>query len=211
MNSLKEKLLNLKIDLKGLTKMILVSERINSQRCVAKDIDTTKTIIEHKDIVEDYSQEDLNNMGKELNSLIAEIKGIAKTILVSERINSQRCVAKDIDTTKTIIEQKDESKVFTKEDIKELADEAKGIVQTILVSERINSQRCVAKDIDTTKTIIEHKDEKENDNIEEESDIKEIVTDLKGIVQTILVSERINSQRCVAKDIDTTKTIIEQK
>ena len=210
MNSLKEKLLNLKIDLKGLTKMILVSERINSQRCVAKDIDTTKTIIEHKDIVEDYSQEDLNNMGKELNSLITEIKGIAKTILVSERINSQRCVAKDIDTTKTIIEQKDESKVFTKEDIKELADEAKGIVQTILVSERINSQRCVAKDIDTTKTIIEHKDKKENDNIEE-SDIKEIVTDLKGIVQTILVSERINSQRCVAKDIDTTKTIIEHK
>ena len=48
MNSLKEKLLNLKIDLKGLTKMILVSERINSQRCVAKDIDTTKTIIEQK-------------------------------------------------------------------------------------------------------------------------------------------------------------------
>ena len=159
MNSLKEKLLNLKIDLKGLTKMILVSERINSQRCVAKDIDTTKTIIEHKDIVEDYSQEDLNNMGKELNSLIAEIKGIAKTILVSERINSQRCVAKDIDTTKTIIEHKDEKENdnIEESDIKEIVTDLKGIVQTILVSERINSQRCVAKDIDTTKTIIEHK------------------------------------------------------
>ena len=153
----------------------------------------------------------MNSLKEKLLNLKIDLKGLTKMILVSERINSQRCVAKDIDTTKTIIEQKDESKVFTKEDIKELADEAKGIVQTILVSERINSQRCVAKDIDTTKTIIEHKDEKENDNIEEESDIKEIVTDLKGIVQTILVSERINSQRCVAKDIDTTKTIIEQK
>ena len=153
----------------------------------------------------------MNSLKEKLLNLKIDLKGLTKMILVSERINSQRCVAKDIDTTKTIIEQKDESKVFTKEDIKELADEAKGIVQTILVSERMNSQRCVAKDIDTTKTIIEHKDEKENDNIEEESDIKEIVTDLKGIVQTILVSERINSQRCVAKDIDTTKTIIEQK
>ena len=153
----------------------------------------------------------MNSLKEKLLNLKIDLKGLTKMILVSERINSQRCVAKDIDTTKTIIEQKDESKVFTKEDIKELADEAKGIVQTILVSERINSQRCVAKDIDTTKTIIEHKDEKENDNIEEESDIKEIVTDLKGIVQTILVSERINSQRCVAKDIDTTKTIIEHK
>ena len=153
----------------------------------------------------------MNSLKEKLLNLKIDLKGLTKMILVSERINSQRCVAKDIDTTKTIIEQKDESKVFTKEDIKELADEAKGIVQTILVSERINSQRCVAKDIDTTKTIIEHKDEKENDTIEEESDIKEIVTDLKGIVQTILVSERINSQRCVAKDIDTTKTIIEQK
>ena len=153
----------------------------------------------------------MNSLKEKLLNLKIDLKGLTKMILVSERINSQRCVAKDIDTTKTIIEQKDESKVFTKEDIKELADEAKGIVQTILVSERINSQRCVAKDIDTTKTIIEHKDEEENDTIEEESDIKEIVTDLKGIVQTILVSERINSQRCVAKDIDTTKTIIEHK
>ena len=153
----------------------------------------------------------MNSLKEKLLNLKIDLKGLTKMILVSERINSQRCVAKDIDTTKTIIEQKDESKVFTKEDIKELADEAKGIVQTILVSERINSQRCVAKDIDTTKTIIEHKDEEENDTIEEESDIKEIVTDLKGIVQTILVSERITSQRCVAKDIDTTKTIIEHK
>ena len=99
----------------------------------------------------------MNSLKEKLLNLKIDLKGLTKMILVSERINSQRCVAKDIDTTKTIIEQKDESKVFTKEDIKELADEAKGIVQTILVSERINSQRCVAKDIDTTKTIIEQK------------------------------------------------------
>lgn len=34
--------------LKGITKYLLVNERINSQRCVAKEIDTTKTIIEGK-------------------------------------------------------------------------------------------------------------------------------------------------------------------
>lgn len=36
--------------------------------------------------------------------------------------------------------------------------------------------------------------------------LKEI---LLGISSHMLTSERINSQRCVAKDIDTTKTIIE--
>lgn len=39
-----KKLLNV---LKGISKYILVNERINSQRCVAQNIDTTKTIIEH--------------------------------------------------------------------------------------------------------------------------------------------------------------------
>ena len=33
--------------LKGISKYILVNERINSQRCVAQNINTTKTIIEH--------------------------------------------------------------------------------------------------------------------------------------------------------------------
>lgn len=33
---------------KGITKYLLVNERINSQRCVAKNIDTTKTIIDYK-------------------------------------------------------------------------------------------------------------------------------------------------------------------
>ena len=35
--------------LKDLSKFLLVNERINSQRCVAQDINTTKTIIENKD------------------------------------------------------------------------------------------------------------------------------------------------------------------
>lgn len=32
----------------GIKNYLLVNERINSQRCVAKNIDTTKTIIDHK-------------------------------------------------------------------------------------------------------------------------------------------------------------------
>ena len=79
-------------------------------------------------------------------------------------------------------------------------------MQTILVSERINSQRCVAQDIDTTKTIVDHKDESKEI---EKSDIQGLVTELRGLVKMMLVSERINSQRCVAQDIDTTKTIID--
>lgn len=35
--------------LKELSNFLLVNERINSQRCVAKDINTTKTIIDKKD------------------------------------------------------------------------------------------------------------------------------------------------------------------
>lgn len=39
--------------LKDLSKFILVNERINSQRCVAQNIDTTKTIIENKNSEEE--------------------------------------------------------------------------------------------------------------------------------------------------------------
>lgn len=41
---------------------------------------------------------------KRMEKIITTIKGISKYILVNERINSQRCVAQNIDTTKTIIE-----------------------------------------------------------------------------------------------------------
>ena len=34
--------------LNGFSKQILALERINSQRCIAKDLDTTKTIFENK-------------------------------------------------------------------------------------------------------------------------------------------------------------------
>ncbi|MGL6106909.1 hypothetical protein [Romboutsia sp.] len=41
--------------------------------------------------------------------------------------------------------------------------------------------------------------------------INKITKALKGITNHLLVNERINSQRCVAKEIDTTKTIIDCK
>ncbi|SCI11544.1 MULTISPECIES: hypothetical protein [unclassified Romboutsia] len=41
---------------------------------------------------------------KKIERIITTIKGISKYMLVNERINSQRCVAQNIDTTKTIIE-----------------------------------------------------------------------------------------------------------
>ena len=40
------------------------------------------------------------------------------------------------------------------------------------------------------------------------SKIKNIV---KDVFQFMLTSERINSQRCLAKEIDTTKTIVDPK
>lgn len=40
---------------------------------------------------------------------------------------------------------------------------------------------------------------------------KEIIKSLKDLSKFLLVNERINSQRCVAQNIDTTKTIIENK
>ena len=39
--------------------------------------------------------------------------------------------------------------------------------------------------------------------------IKRIMSTLKGVSKYILVNERINSQRCVAQNINTTKTIID--
>ncbi|MGL5314992.1 MAG: hypothetical protein ACRC92_17195 [Peptostreptococcaceae bacterium] len=41
--------------------------------------------------------------------------------------------------------------------------------------------------------------------------INKIANTLKTIGSYLLVNERVNSQRCVAKDIDTTKTIIDCK
>lgn len=40
---------------------------------------------------------------------------------------------------------------------------------------------------------------------------KKVIKSLKELSNFLLVNERINSQRCVAKDINTTKTIIENK
>lgn len=40
---------------------------------------------------------------------------------------------------------------------------------------------------------------------------KRIISSFKGVFSHLLVNERINSQRCVAKDLDTTKTIIDHK
>ncbi|MGL4912552.1 MAG: hypothetical protein ACRC3Y_08975, partial [Romboutsia sp.] len=120
----------------------------------------------------------------------------------------QRCIAKELDTTKTIVDYKEEGKEFTKDDIKKLAEEAKSLADTILLSERMNSQRCIAKELDTTKTIIDHDNKKEEVN---KKDVEKILKELKGIVSEMLISERMNSQRCIAKDMDTTKTIVDQK
>ncbi|MEG2235976.1 MAG: hypothetical protein RSB87_06995 [Clostridia bacterium] len=43
---------------------------------------------------------------EKINKIIGALKNISRYLLVNERINSQRCVAKDIDTTKTILEAK---------------------------------------------------------------------------------------------------------
>ena len=39
--------------------------------------------------------------------------------------------------------------------------------------------------------------------------VKKMISTLKGVSKYILVNERINSQRCVAQNINTTKTIID--
>lgn len=41
-----------------------------------------------------------------IDKLAKTLKVIGRYLLVNERINSQRCVAKNIDTTKTIIDCK---------------------------------------------------------------------------------------------------------
>lgn len=41
--------------------------------------------------------------------------------------------------------------------------------------------------------------------------MKKIKTTIIDIFQFMLTSERINSQRCVAKDIDTSKTILDTR
>lgn len=41
---------------------------------------------------------------KMIKKLMSTLKGVSKYILVNERINSQRCVAQNINTTKTIID-----------------------------------------------------------------------------------------------------------
>ncbi len=47
---------------------------------------------------------------KNKKTVINSLKELSKFLLVNERINSQRCVAQDIDTTKTIIENKENTK-----------------------------------------------------------------------------------------------------
>ncbi len=47
---------------------------------------------------------------KNKKTVIKSLKELSKFLLVNERINSQRCVAQDIDTTKTIIENKENTK-----------------------------------------------------------------------------------------------------
>ncbi|WP_455537956.1 hypothetical protein [Terrisporobacter sp.] len=148
---------NLKDDLSNLLKIMLVSERINSQRCLNEDLDTTKTIIDHKEDKE-FTEEEIDN-------LLKEAKRLLDTMLVSERINSQRCLNQDLDTTKTIIDHvekvennKSDLSLRDKElELQKVVNEIKGILDTMLVSERINSQRCLNQDLDTTKTIIDHK------------------------------------------------------
>ena len=41
----------LKLSLKRLLSFVLTNERINSQTCVAKDIDTSKTILDHNKLL----------------------------------------------------------------------------------------------------------------------------------------------------------------
>ncbi|MFR3500140.1 MAG: hypothetical protein ACLTT7_14175, partial [Paraclostridium bifermentans] len=59
---------------------------------------------------------------------------------------------------------------------------------------------------DTTETIID-----KEKNLENTEEFHKLVEELKTLMSTMLVGERLNTQRCIAKDIDTTKTIIDQK
>ena len=156
------------------------------------------------------------NFNKSLNNLKDELGNLLKMILVSERVNSQRCLNQDLDTTKTIIEHKETSEEFTEEEVDNLLKEAKRLLDMMLVSERINSQRCLNQDLDTTKTIIEHVEKIENDKhhlkLEDKKlELDKVINQIKGILNEMLILERINSQRCLNQDLDTSKTIIDHK
>ncbi|MEW9080244.1 hypothetical protein, partial [Terrisporobacter glycolicus] len=144
------------------------------------------------------------------------IKGMYNMMLVSERINSQRCLNQNLDTSKTIIEHKDTNEEFTEEEVDSLIQETRKLVDTMLVSERTNSQRCLNKDLDTSKTIIDHKCELQDSKQPakgktKKQELESTIYELKGILNEMLISERINSQRCLNQDLDTSKTIIDYK
>ncbi|GAA0714974.1 hypothetical protein GCM10008904_31330 [Paraclostridium ghonii] len=200
MKKINELLKEFKDELKGIMDTMLVSERLNSQRCIAKDIDTTKTIIDHKEEKRELDQQEMKKLHKSLTNLVENLKGIGAELLVSERLNTQRCIAKDIDTTKTIIDKKEDENV-SMEEIERLASEARGLVDTML-NEKIDS----TKEIDANKTIVER-----DKNLENTEEFHSLVDELKTLMSTMLVGERLNTQRCIAKDVDTTKTIIDQK
>ncbi|MDO7205635.1 hypothetical protein Q5M85_17540 [Paraclostridium bifermentans] len=92
------------------------------------------------------------------------------------------------------------------EEIEKLADEAKGLVNTMLNEEKLNEEVDVVKGNDTTETIID-----KEKNLENTEEFHKLVEELKTLMSTMLVGERLNTQRCIGKDIDTTKTIIDQK
>lgn len=200
MKKINELLKEFKDELKGIMDTMLVSERLNSQRCIAKDIDTTKTIIDHKEEKRELDQQEMKKLHKSLTNLVENLKGIGAELLVSERLNTQRCIAKDIDTTKTIIDKKEDENV-SMEEIERLASEARGLVDTML-NEKIDA----TKEIDANKTIVER-----DKNLENTEEFNKLADELKMLMSTMLVGERLNTQRCIAKDIDTTKTIIDQK
>lgn len=152
------------------------------------------------------------SFNKSLSSLKGELSNLLKIMLVSERINSQRCLNDDLDTTKTIIDNKGNCEEFTEEEIDNLLAESKRLLQMMLVSERINSQRCLNDDLDTTKTIIEHAEKIDSSNLklqDKKVELDKVISQIKGILNEMLVLERINSQRCLNHDLDTTKTIID--
>jgi hypothetical protein len=205
MKRINEVLNSFKEEVKGIMDTMLVSERVNSQRCLAKDLDTTKTIIDQKEDKQELSQSEMNKLHKELSKLVEDLKGIAGELLVSERLNTQRCLAKDIDTTKTIIDQKQHENVGIDE-IEKLAKEAKGLVSTMISEERLNTEVESEKGVDTTETIVD-----KEKNLENTEEFNKLVEELKTLMSTMLVGERLNTQRCIAKDVDTTKTILDQK
>ena len=156
------------------------------------------------------------NLNKSLNNLKDELGNLLKMILVSERINSQRCLNQDLDTSKTILDHKETKEEITQDEIDNLIQEAKNLLNTMLVSERINSQRCLNQDLDTTRTIIEHIEkieENKKDSIlkSKKVELENIKNLIKGAFNEMLVTERINSQRCLNQDLDTSKTILDHK